>query len=88
MNFPEEEKMPSTILKKRDGTNLYLTSDLAAIKYRLTNGWNPTKILYFVDIRQQLHLKQAFWIAKQAWPELTENVEFFHAYNGALVLPE
>jgi arginyl-tRNA synthetase len=86
--FPEDTKMPSTILRKRDGTNLYLTSDLAAIKYRLTNGWNPIKILYFVDIRQQLHLKQAFWIATQAWPELLQNKELFHAANGALVLPE
>ena len=88
VTFPEDSKLSSTILRKRDGTNLYLTSDLAAIKYRLTNGWNPSKILYFVDIRQELHLKQAFWIAKKAWPELTENVEFFHAANGALVLPE
>lgn len=65
--FPEETKMPSTILSKKDGTNLYLTSDLATIKYRLTNGWNPTKILYFVDVRQSLHLKQVFWTAKKAW---------------------
>jgi len=86
--FPEDTKMPSTILRKKDGTNLYLTSDLAAIKYRLTNGWNPTKILYFVDARQSLHLRQAFWIAKKAWPELAENVEFFHAFNGAMTLPE
>lgn len=86
--FPEDTKMPSTILRKKDGTNLYLTSDLATIKYRLTNGWNPSKILYFIDARQSLHLKQAFWIAKTAWPELTTGVEFFHASNGAIVLPE
>ena len=83
--FPEETKMPSTILRKKDGTNLYLTSDLAAIKYRLTNGWNPVKILYFVDVRQSLHLKQAFWIATKMW---WEGTEFFHASNGAIVLPE
>lgn len=86
--FDESTKMPSTILRKKDGTNLYLTSDLAAIKYRLTNGWNPSKILYFVDVRQSLHLRQAFWIAQKAWPELTQNVEFVHAANGAIVLPE
>lgn len=86
--FEEETKMPSTILQKKDGTNLYLTSDLATIKYRLTNGWNPSKILYFVDVRQSLHLKQVFHTAKKTWPELTENVEFFHAANGAIVLPE
>lgn len=83
--FAEETKMPSTILRKKDGTNLYLTSDLATIKYRLTNGWNPIKILYFVDIRQSLHLKQAFHIATEAWGDATE---FVHCANGAIVLPE
>lgn len=88
VSFPEETKMPSCILQKKDGTWLYLTSDLGAIKYRLTNGWNPTKIIYSVDVRQQLHLKQAFWIAQKAWPELTEWVEFFHAFNGFIKLKE
>lgn len=86
--FPEESKLPSCILQKKDGTGLYLTSDLAAIKYRLTNGWNPSKIIYSVDVRQQLHLRQAFSIAKMAWPELTNWVEFFHAFNGFIKLKE
>ena len=86
--FPEESKLPSCILQKKDGTGLYLTSDLAAIKYRLTNGWNPSKIIYSVDVRQQLHLRQAFAIAKVAWPELMEWVELFHAYNGFIKLKE
>ncbi len=88
--FPEETKMPSCILQKKDGTGLYLTSDLAAIKYRLTNGWNPSKIIYSVDVRQQLHLKQAFWIAKQAWgKELwADTIEFYHAFNGFIKLKE
>jgi arginyl-tRNA synthetase len=84
--FPEATKMPSTILRKKDGTNLYLTSDLAAIKYRITNGWNPSRILYFVDVRQSLHLKQAFWIARSAW--WMPDIELTHAANGAIVLPE
>ncbi len=88
--FPDETKMPSCILQKKDGTGLYLTSDLAAIKYRLTNGWNPSKIIYCIDVRQQLHLRQAFWIAKQAWGEefWANNVEFFHAFNGFIKLKE
>jgi arginyl-tRNA synthetase len=88
--FPEETKMPSCILQKKDGTGLYLTSDLAAIKYRLTNWWNPSKLIYSVDVRQQLHLKQAFWIAKQAWgKELWANtIEFYHAFNGFIKLKE
>ena len=86
--FPEESKIPSCVLQKKDGTGLYLTSDLAAIKYRLTNGWNPSKIIYSVDVRQQLHLRQAFAIAKMAWPELANWVEFFHAFNGFIKLKE
>ena len=86
--FPEETKIPSCVLQKKDGTGLYLTSDLAAIKYRLTNGWNPSKIVYCVDSRQQLHLKQAFTIAKMAWPELLGNTELFHAFNGFIKLKE
>ncbi|HBA45406.1 TPA: hypothetical protein DEG21_01440 [Patescibacteria group bacterium] len=33
-----------------------------------------------MDVRQQLHLKQAFYIAHKAWPEL-EKTELTHAYN-------
>ena len=86
--FPEETKIPSCVLQKKDGTGLYLTSDLAAIKYRLTNGWNPSKIIYSVDSRQQLHLKQAFTIARMAWPELLGDTELFHAFNGFIKLKE
>jgi arginyl-tRNA synthetase len=33
-------------------------------------NWNPEKILYFIDARQQLHLKQVFTISKMAgWVE-------------------
>ncbi|MBP9812594.1 arginine--tRNA ligase, partial [Candidatus Gracilibacteria bacterium] len=90
VTFPDEYKLPSCILQKKDGTGLYLTSDLAAIKYRLTNGWNPEKIIYSVDVRQQLHLRQAFTIAKMAWgEELGANtVEFTHAHNGFIKLKE
>lgn len=84
--FPEESKIPSCVLQKKDWTGLYLTSDLAAIKYRLDN-WKPSKIIYFVDVRQQLHLKQAFYIAKNTWKE-AENIELFHAFNGFIKLKE
>ncbi|MDD2486892.1 MAG: arginine--tRNA ligase [Candidatus Gracilibacteria bacterium] len=85
--FPEETKIPSCVLQKKDGTGLYLTSDLAAIKYRLIN-WDPSKILYFVDVTQQLHLRQAFWIAKKAWGDDFKNFELIHNYNGFVKLKE
>lgn len=86
--FPEESKIPSCMLAKRDGTHGYLASDLAATKYRMTNGWNPVKIFICTDIRQQLHFKQCFSIARQAWPDLLENTELFNVTNGFIKLKE
>ena len=76
------------MLAKRDGTHGYLASDLAATKYRMTNGWNPAKIFICSDIRQQLHFRQCFWIARQAWPELLKKVDLFHVSNGYIRLKE
>ncbi|NDK09517.1 arginine--tRNA ligase [Candidatus Gracilibacteria bacterium] len=84
--FPDELKLPSCILQKRDGTHGYLASDLASIKYRMQN-WNPSKIIYFVDVRQQLHFKQAFAISRLAgW--LKEETEITHAHNGFVSLKD
>lgn len=84
--FPEDMKIPSCMLQKRDGTHGYLASDLAAVKYRMDN-WKPKKILYFVDMRQKLHLQQVFEISKMAgW--LSESTQLFHAYNGFISLKD
>lgn len=83
--FNDETKLSSCILQKRDWTHWYLASDLASIKYRVQN-WNPEKIIYFVDSRQQLHLKQAFEIADNAgW---LEKEQLFHAYNWFISLKD
>ncbi|MDD5377037.1 MAG: arginine--tRNA ligase [Candidatus Gracilibacteria bacterium] len=86
--FPPETKIPSCILAKRDGTHGYLASDLAATKYRMTNGWNPTKIFICTDIRQQLHIKQVFTTARMAWPDLLKNTGLFNVTNGFIKLKE
>lgn len=84
--FSEESKLPSCILQKRDGTHGYLASDLASVKYRVTN-WDISKILYFVDVRQQLHFKQVEEISRLAgW--LEKNMEFTHAHNGFISLKD
>lgn len=83
--FPDELKIPSCVLEKRDWTHWYFASDLAAIKYRMEN-WSPEKIIYFVDVRQQLHLKQAFTIADMAW--WISKDKLFHAYNWFISLKD
>jgi arginyl-tRNA synthetase len=85
--FPEEMNIPSCILQKRDGTHGYLASDLASVKYRMDN-WNPKKILYFVDVRQQLHLKQTFVISKMAEWIHEKQTEITHAHNGFISLKD
>lgn len=88
--FNDESKMPSCILQKRDGTHWYLASDLASIKYRSEN-WNPDKIIYFVDVRQKLHLSQAFYIANKAWwtkRKWLKDIELIHAYNWFISLKD
>ncbi len=85
--FPEETKLPSTILEKRDGTHGYLASDLACVKYRMTNGWNPDKISIGTDVRQDLHFKQVFTTARLAgW--VWEDTELVHVWNGFISLPD
>ncbi|RAL55797.1 arginine--tRNA ligase [Candidatus Gracilibacteria bacterium GN02-872] len=85
VEFAENLKIPSCVLAKRDGSHGYLASDLAAIKYRIQN-WNPYKIIYFVDVRQSLHFRQAFEIAKNAgW---LGQIQLIHAPNGFISLKE
>jgi arginyl-tRNA synthetase len=91
--FPDELKIPSTILQKKNWTHGYLASDLAAVKYRIYN-WAPEKIIYFVDVRQSLHFKQVFAISKLAWwtrwvdKKLDKEVELIHAPNGFVKLKD
>lgn len=63
INF-EDENMPTAVVKKKDGATLYITRDLATIKYRVDH-WKPEKILYVVDVAQSLHFKQLFDTAKR-----------------------
>lgn len=53
------------IVQKSDGGYLYATTDLAALQYR-QQVLQASRILYFVDARQSLHLNQVFSIAKKA----------------------
>ncbi len=53
------------IVQKSGGGYLYATTDLAALRYR-SKQLNPDRILYFIDARQSLHMKQVFTLAKKA----------------------
>ena len=53
------------IVQKSGGGFLYATSDLAALRYRV-NQLQADRILYFIDARQSLHMKQVFITGRKA----------------------
>lgn len=61
--FPMGEGETPALVRKGDGTTLYLTRDVATVKYRV-DTWHPEAILYVVDVAQSLHFEQDFAIAK------------------------
>lgn len=83
----EDENIPTIPVQKKDGTTLYMTRDLATLKYRIQK-WHPSKILYVVDIAQTLHFKQLFMGAKQlGWYDgRAEHVSFgrMHLKEGRM----
>ena len=58
----EAEKLGVAIVRKSDGGYNYTTSDLACVKTRVEE-YDPERIIYVTDARQQLHFKQWFSIA-------------------------
>ena len=58
----EDEKLGVAIVRKSDGGYNYTTSDLACVKTRVEE-YDPERIIYVTDARQQLHFRQWFSIA-------------------------
>ncbi len=52
-----DEDMPPALIKKKDGSTLYMTRDVAAAIYR-SEHFHAKKILYVVGNEQALHFKQ------------------------------
>lgn len=59
----EDKGLGVCIIKKANGSSIYATRDLAAIKYRAEN-FDFDKCLYVVAYEQALHFKQIFEVAK------------------------
>ncbi len=81
--FMEEDGLPPFLVQKSDGGFNYATTDIATIMYRLEK-WQPDKIVYVTDERQQLHFRQLFAIARR----LEVKTELEHVWFGIMRLPE
>ena len=61
----DKTEIPPMILVKSDGSAIYATTDLATMVQRMQD-WNPDKMLYVTDKRQNLHFEQVFRAAKKS----------------------
>jgi len=61
----KDGEITPAIVQKSDGGYLYATTDLAAVRYR-SGELKADRVLYIVDARQTLHLRQVFAIARAA----------------------
>ncbi len=76
-------KLPPALIEKGDGASLYLTRDIANLRYRLLK-YKPAKIFYVVGNEQSLHFEQLFAVAKIL---RLDSAELMHVKYG-LVLGE
>ena len=82
----EGEKLGVAIVRKSDGGYNYTTSDLACVKMRVEE-YDPERIIYVTDARQQLHFKQWFNIAgKMGYTTKLVHVPFgLMSYQGKAI---
>jgi arginyl-tRNA synthetase len=79
----DEYNLQPALIEKSDGASLYLTRDIANLRYRIKK-YAPMKILYVVANEQAFQFEQLFAVAKKIG---IEDVELKHLKYG-LVLGE
>lgn len=80
-----KEKYRTNVILRGDGTTLYLTKDLALAKVKFET-YHVDRSIYVVDVRQSLHLQQAFAILKLwGFPQADK---CYHLGYGFVSLPE
>jgi len=81
----KDEKYPSTIVKRNDGSTLYLSRDVANIRKREQEGFDLN--LYIVANEQDLHFQQLFEIADRFGIDIpSEHISYgmLHLEEGSM----
>ncbi len=81
--FLEEDGLPPCIVRKADGGFNYASTDIATVISRVEE-FDPQRIVYVTDERQQLHFKQVFSICRR----LGYTTRLDHVWFGLMRLPE
>lgn len=80
----DTKEIPPCMILKSDGASLYNTTDLATMVWRMKD-YNPDKIIYVVDKRQELYFTQVFRCARKTGivkPETELKFLGFGTMNG------
>ena len=80
----DTKEIPPCMILKSDGASLYNTTDLATIVWRMKD-YDPDKIIYVVDKRQELYFTQVFRCARKTGlvkPETELKFLGFGTMNG------
>lgn len=83
--IPINDRTPPALIQKSDGATLYITRDIASLKYRM-GKFRPEKMIYVVGSEQKLHFEQLFAIAEKMYNY--PKTKFEHVENGQIRLPE
>ena len=78
----DTKEIPPCMIQKSDGASLYGTTDLATLVQREAD-YNPDKVIYVVDKRQELHFVQVFRAAKKTGI-VSENTELLFQGFGTM----
>ncbi|WP_298817699.1 arginine--tRNA ligase [Chloroflexus sp.] len=81
----EIDTLPKFIIQRSDGGTVYMTRDIATIKFRIQE-FNPSHIIYVVDARQELHFRQLFAITRAMG--YGRDVELVHVPFGVITTPD
>ena len=81
-----DEGLDVAIVRKRDGGFNYTTTDIATVATRMRD-YNPTRMIYVTDERQQLHFKQFFRICRKMGL-VPDSCDLSHVWFGLMRLPE
>ncbi|NJM05636.1 arginine--tRNA ligase [Candidatus Gracilibacteria bacterium] len=76
-----DKNIPTFLLQRSDGGTLYMTRDLATIKFRM-DAFNPARIVYVIGEPQSLHLRQLFALVRQMG--YTGETELVHVSFGTV----
>ena len=80
-----KENLGVCLIRKSDGTSLYSTRDIAAVKDRYSE-YKFDKMIYVTAVQQKLHFQQFFKILELMNYDYSSNL--IHVYYGMFSLPD